>query len=64
MLGGVVGGVWNDCVSECWFSVYGSSPVNVGSVDSNVQEVYLVVFSHSAVNLSFGCIVLKSFNMF
>ena len=66
MLGGVVGGVRNDCVSECRFSVYGNSPFSVGSVDSNVQEVYLVVFLTFCCKLEFRmhCIVLKSFNMF
>ena len=44
MLGGVVRGVWDDCVYECWFSVYGYFPVCVGSVDGDVQEVYLVVY--------------------
>ena len=47
------GVVRHDCVSECWFSIYGNSPVSVGSVDSNVQEVYLVVFLTFCCKLEF-----------
>ena len=43
VLGGVVGGVWNESVSECRFSVHGKSPVCRGPMDGDVKEVYLVV---------------------
>ena len=39
----MVGGVWDDCVCERGFSVYGGHPVGGGSVDCNVKGIYLVV---------------------
>ena len=49
MLGGVVRGVWNDCVRECRFPVYGNSPVCRGPMGGDVNEVILFV-SPSTVN--------------
>ena len=65
MLGGVVGGVWNDSASESRFPVYGKSPVCSGPMDGDVKEVFLVVSLAFHCELpSVGCIVLKSVNMF
>ena len=43
MLGWVVGGVWDDCVCESGFPVYGRHPIGEGPVDCNVKVIYLVV---------------------
>jgi hypothetical protein len=43
MLGCVVRGVWDDCIHEGGFSVYGGRPVGGGSVDCNVEVIYFVI---------------------
>ena len=43
VLGGVVGGAWDDQVCECGFSVYGGFPSCRGSVDSYVEVVQFIV---------------------
>ena len=42
VLGWVVGGVWDDSVSEIGFPVYGYLEVCSGLVDSDMQVVYYV----------------------
>ena len=60
VLSGVVGGVWDDRVCECGFSVYGGFPSCRGSVDSYVEVVQLLLVSSSFVNFRLGCNELKS----
>ena len=38
-----MGGVWDDCVYESGFPVYGRHPNGGGPVDCNVKVLYLVV---------------------
>ena len=49
MLDWVVGGVGDDCVRECGFSMYGGYPVCGVSLDCDVQVVYFIV------GFCFGC---------
>ena len=43
MLGWVVGGEGDDCVSEGGFPVYGCHPIGGGLLDSDVEVIYAFV---------------------
>ena len=64
MSGWVVGVAWDDSVCEGGFPVYGYLPVRRGLVDRDIQVVYFVVNLYFCRNFRFGCITLKSSNMF
>jgi len=65
VLGGMVEVVWDDCVCECWFSVYGYFPGCVGSVDDgDVQEefwMYCVEVFHYALDVCVICVVYDQY---
>ena len=43
MLGWVVQGIWDDAACEGTFSIYGGCPFSRCLMNSDVQEIYLVI---------------------